>query len=268
MDALAQQLHASLTLAGAQLQRVRRHRSRARRLGSKWDVACNGQLQNVAPVVQVLVAQHLPGSCAFFLFAILQVMLPQNLPCARVSSSAAYSQNALSRTLRTDAKAGVQTSGPEVLVRAPRRGRGGSRSGGCRRGPAAEVEGRKYPPFAAFRIHGTGRRKTAVARVGLIEGDGNIIVNSLSLSDYFQDQALLIQVGSEGVQRSILEHRRFLPFGTKALVCETEETAATFAYPGLVLDGIEASSYRRHESGGGLKGADRFRRGQVALLST
>lgn len=65
---------------------------------------------------------------------------------------------------------------------------------------AAELEadegpalGRKYPPFAAFRIHGTGRRKTAVARVGLIEGDGNFIVNGLALSDYFQDQALLIQ---------------------------------------------------------------------------
>lgn len=62
---------------------------------------------------------------------------------------------------------------------------------------ADEVEGaalaRKYPPFAAFRIHGTGRRKTAVARVALIEGDGNFLVNDIPLSDYFQDQALLIQ---------------------------------------------------------------------------
>eukprot|EP00271_Cylindrocystis_brebissonii_P009294 TRINITY_DN24020_c0_g1_i1.p1 TRINITY_DN24020_c0_g1~~TRINITY_DN24020_c0_g1_i1.p1 ORF type:complete len:222 (+),score=38.71 TRINITY_DN24020_c0_g1_i1:120-785(+) len=50
-----------------------------------------------------------------------------------------------------------------------------------------------YPAFAAFPIHGTGRRKTAVARVGLIEGTGRIIVNKLPLNDYFQNQALMIQ---------------------------------------------------------------------------
>ena len=53
---------------------------------------------------------------------------------------------------------------------------------------------RDYPPFAAFRIHGTGRRKTAVARVGLIEGTGNFIVNDLPVNEYFQNQALMIQV--------------------------------------------------------------------------
>eukprot|EP00475_Leptophrys_vorax_P005904 TRINITY_DN13580_c0_g1_i1.p1 TRINITY_DN13580_c0_g1~~TRINITY_DN13580_c0_g1_i1.p1 ORF type:complete len:215 (+),score=7.33 TRINITY_DN13580_c0_g1_i1:122-766(+) len=57
----------------------------------------------------------------------------------------------------------------------------------------AEVTERQYPPFAAFRIHGTGRRKTAVARVGLIEGTGNFVVNGLPLNEYFQNQALMIQ---------------------------------------------------------------------------
>ncbi len=34
-------------------------------------------------------------------------------------------------------------------------------------------------------IYGTGRRKTAVARVRLIPGDGRIIVNGKEASDYF-----------------------------------------------------------------------------------
>lgn len=49
------------------------------------------------------------------------------------------------------------------------------------------------PPLATFKLHGTGRRKTAVARVGLIEGTGYIQVNGLSLEDYFQGQLLMIQ---------------------------------------------------------------------------
>ncbi|CAI7856998.1 unnamed protein product [Closterium sp. NIES-53] len=56
-----------------------------------------------------------------------------------------------------------------------------------------DASSRRYPPFAAFRIHGTGRRKTAVARVGLIEGNGEIFVNGLPLNEYFQNQALMIQ---------------------------------------------------------------------------
>ncbi|CAI5501285.1 unnamed protein product [Closterium sp. Naga37s-1] len=56
-----------------------------------------------------------------------------------------------------------------------------------------DTSSRRYPPFAAFRIHGTGRRKTAVARVGLIEGNGEIFVNGLPLNEYFQNQALMIQ---------------------------------------------------------------------------
>eukprot|EP00270_Netrium_digitus_P015251 TRINITY_DN5317_c0_g2_i2.p1 TRINITY_DN5317_c0_g2~~TRINITY_DN5317_c0_g2_i2.p1 ORF type:complete len:260 (+),score=57.87 TRINITY_DN5317_c0_g2_i2:69-782(+) len=56
-----------------------------------------------------------------------------------------------------------------------------------------EIAEKTYPPFAAFKIHGTGRRKTAVARVGLIEGTGQIIINDLPLRDYFQGMALLIQ---------------------------------------------------------------------------
>eukprot|EP00897_Mesotaenium_endlicherianum_P009021 jgi/Mesen1/8147/ME000438S07254 len=50
-----------------------------------------------------------------------------------------------------------------------------------------------FPPLAAFKLHGTGRRKTAVARVGLIEGTGRIYVNGLPLDDYFQGQQLMIQ---------------------------------------------------------------------------
>ncbi|CAI6001013.1 unnamed protein product [Closterium sp. NIES-64] len=46
---------------------------------------------------------------------------------------------------------------------------------------------------ACLKIHGTGRRKTAVARVGLIEGNGEIFVNGLPLNEYFQNQALMIQ---------------------------------------------------------------------------
>ena len=59
---------------------------------------------------------------------------------------------------------------------------------------AVESEEVSYPHFAAFKIHGTGRRKTAVARVGLIEGSGKIFINELTLEDYFQRQALMIQV--------------------------------------------------------------------------
>lgn len=142
-------------------------------------------------------------------------------PCARVSSSAAYSQNALLRTLRTDAKASLQTSTPRRSL-APR-AEAEAAGEDADEGPAAEVEGRKYPPFAAFRIHGTGRRKTAVARVGLIEGDGNIIVNNLSLNDYFQDQALLIQVGphlrsANGACPSRPEHRKGPLYALKVLL--------------------------------------------------
>ena len=59
---------------------------------------------------------------------------------------------------------------------------------------AVESDEVSYPHFAAFKIHGTGRRKTAVARVGLIEGTGKIFINDLTLEDYFQKQALMIQV--------------------------------------------------------------------------
>lgn len=59
---------------------------------------------------------------------------------------------------------------------------------------AVESDEVSYPHFAAFKIHGTGRRKTAVARVGLIEGTGKIFINDSTLEDYFQKQALMIQV--------------------------------------------------------------------------
>ena len=63
---------------------------------------------------------------------------------------------------------------------------------------AVESDEVSYPHFAAFKIHGTGRRKTAVARVGLIEGTGKIFINDSTLEDYFQKQALMIQVCKGG----------------------------------------------------------------------
>ncbi|AEF16426.1 MULTISPECIES: 30S ribosomal protein S9 [Thermoanaerobacterium] len=39
--------------------------------------------------------------------------------------------------------------------------------------------------MAAIQFFGTGRRKTSVARVRLVPGKGNIIINGRSLDDYF-----------------------------------------------------------------------------------
>jgi small subunit ribosomal protein S9 len=38
-------------------------------------------------------------------------------------------------------------------------------------------------------IYGTGRRKTSVARVRLLPGDGNIVVNGKDVGDYFNSTA-------------------------------------------------------------------------------
>jgi small subunit ribosomal protein S9 len=38
-------------------------------------------------------------------------------------------------------------------------------------------------------IYGTGRRKTSVARVRLLPGDGNIVVNGKDVADYFNAPA-------------------------------------------------------------------------------
>jgi small subunit ribosomal protein S9 len=38
-------------------------------------------------------------------------------------------------------------------------------------------------------IYGTGRRKTSVARVRLLPGDGNIVVNGKDVADYFDKTA-------------------------------------------------------------------------------
>jgi small subunit ribosomal protein S9 len=43
-------------------------------------------------------------------------------------------------------------------------------------------------------FYGTGRRKTAVARVRLLPGAGQIIVNGKQVKDYFPRQALQVQV--------------------------------------------------------------------------
>lgn len=43
------------------------------------------------------------------------------------------------------------------------------------------------PPPASGKFHGIGRRKSAVARVRLIPGDGRILVNSKSAETYFNE---------------------------------------------------------------------------------
>lgn len=47
--------------------------------------------------------------------------------------------------------------------------------------------------FAAARLNGTGRRKTAVARVVLVEGTGKIVINNRTAQDYLQGNPLWLQ---------------------------------------------------------------------------
>lgn len=47
--------------------------------------------------------------------------------------------------------------------------------------------------IAAQRLLGTGRRKTAVARVCLLEGTGQFVINNRTLQDYLQGNPLWIQ---------------------------------------------------------------------------
>lgn len=44
--------------------------------------------------------------------------------------------------------------------------------------------------MALVTYYGTGRRKTSVARVRLVPGEGNVLVNGRSLSDYFGRKTL------------------------------------------------------------------------------
>ncbi|HMA59010.1 MAG TPA: 30S ribosomal protein S9 [Halanaerobiales bacterium] len=44
---------------------------------------------------------------------------------------------------------------------------------------------------AEVQYWGTGRRKTAVARVRLVPGDGNILVNDRDVQDYFNRKSLI-----------------------------------------------------------------------------
>ncbi len=44
---------------------------------------------------------------------------------------------------------------------------------------------------AEVQYWGTGRRKTAVARVRLVPGDGNIVVNDRDVQDYFNRKSLI-----------------------------------------------------------------------------
>lgn len=49
-------------------------------------------------------------------------------------------------------------------------------------------------PLTALTHYGTGRRKTAVARVWLVEGNGRITVNGKDISEYFSRPLLETQV--------------------------------------------------------------------------
>jgi len=48
--------------------------------------------------------------------------------------------------------------------------------------------------MAKVQYYGTGRRKSSVARVRLVPGEGNIIVNDRSLDDYFGLETLKVIV--------------------------------------------------------------------------
>ena len=44
------------------------------------------------------------------------------------------------------------------------------------------------------RFYGTGRRKTAIAKVWLAPGKGNIIINNVSHQDYFKNQSNILTI--------------------------------------------------------------------------
>ena len=44
------------------------------------------------------------------------------------------------------------------------------------------------------RFYGTGRRKTAIAKVWLAQGKGNIIINNVPHQDYFKDQSDILTI--------------------------------------------------------------------------
>ncbi len=46
--------------------------------------------------------------------------------------------------------------------------------------------------MAKVQYYGTGRRKSSVARVRLVPGEGNIIINGRSLDDYFGLETLKV----------------------------------------------------------------------------
>jgi len=48
--------------------------------------------------------------------------------------------------------------------------------------------------MAQFQYYGTGRRKNSVARVRLVPGDGNIVINSRQIDDYFGLETLKLIV--------------------------------------------------------------------------
>ncbi len=48
--------------------------------------------------------------------------------------------------------------------------------------------------MAQLHYYGTGRRKKSIARVRLLPGDGNIVVNNRELNDFFGLETLRVQV--------------------------------------------------------------------------
>ena len=50
--------------------------------------------------------------------------------------------------------------------------------------------------MAEATYYGTGRRKTSVARVRLVAGQGNIVINGRVLDDYFDLKTLKLSLNS------------------------------------------------------------------------
>ena len=62
--------------------------------------------------------------------------------------------------------------------------------------------------MANVQYYGTGRRKHSVARVRLVAGEGNIIVNGRAVEEYFNYETLIRDIKSWWrVKRSFKERR-------------------------------------------------------------
>ena len=85
-------------------------------------------------------------------------------------------------------------------------------------------------------FQGTGRRKTSIARVRLMPGEGNVIVNGKPIDEYFGRDGYPDQMGaiSHGISRALLqvdpEHRAAL---RKAGLLTRDPRAKERKKPGL-----------------------------------